>query len=318
MLRFMMVTWQVVLLAVLLSGCGVQSTLLETTDAYFFAAADRLVLPGQATTLQVQFRVGDFLQAQAGHCVRFYRDGRLYKAALTDDAGEAAVAFTADSPGDYAFQADVTALGLSEPPPVPTELLVACRAANEPMMVVDLDKTIVASGFHAVLIGGAEPMPGAAEVLGDLAKGHTIVYLTHRPDVFGPKSKAWLQEYGFPPGPLLLSSLGAFVKGSGAYKTMMLADITTRFSRVEIGIGDKISDVLAYHENGMRAFLIMPVPERLTSASRDGLVEELRTLPEAIQVVQDWSQIAAFFADNRVYPADKTIDLLNRQPVSTQ
>ena len=319
MLRLVMfITLQTVLGMMLWAGCGVQARLLDTGNVYFFAASDRLVLPEQATTLQAQFRAGDFLQPQAGHCVRFYREGRLYKAALTDDMGQASVAFAASTSGDYLFRAAVAPLGLDGVPPEPTELFVTCRAAHEPMMVVDLDKTIVASGFHAVLLGDPEPMPQAAEVLHDLARSHTIVYLTHRPDVFGPKSKAWLKDHGFPPGPLLLSTLRTFLKGSGAYKSMMLEDITARFTRVEIGIGDKISDVLSYHENGMQAFLIMPVPEGLTSATRDSLLEQLRKLPDSIQVVQDWSQVAAVFREKQHYPAERTIDLLNRLPVSPQ
>jgi hypothetical protein len=315
MLRFTLVIWQILLGMMFCIGCGVQSTILETGDHYFFTANDALVLPGQETALQAQFRSGDFLQPQAGYCVRFYHQGKLYKAALTDDAGLAAVRFQADAPGDYLFQAALAPVGLEEAPPEPVECMVTCRSADEPMMIVDLDKTVVASGFQAVLMGGAEPMPGAAEVLGELGRNHTIVYLTHRPDLFGPKSKAWLQEHGFPPGPLLLSTLQTFAKGSGAYKTRRLEDIRARFSRVETGIGDKISDALAYHENGMQAFLILPIPDELTPAGRDGLVEQLRPLPDTIQVVQDWSQIAAFFEKNQRYPAARTIDLLQQQLV---
>jgi hypothetical protein len=115
---------------------------------------------------------------------------------------------------------------------------------------------------------------------------------------------------------LLKSTLKTIVKGSGAYKPRRLEDIRARFSRVETGIGDKISDALAYHENGMQAFLILPIPDELTPAGRDGLVEQLRPLPDTIQVVQDWSQIAAFFEENQRYPAARTIDLLQRQPIS--
>ena len=315
MLRFTLVIWQILLGMMFCLGCGVQSTILETGDHYFFTANDALVLPGQETRLQAQFRSGDFLQPQAGYCVRFYREGKLYKAALTDEAGQAAVGFQADAVGDFHFQAALAPVGLKEAPPEPAEFVVTCRSADEPMIIVDLDKTVVASGFQAVLVGGAEPMPGAAEVLGELGRDHIIVYLTHWPDLFGPKSKAWLQEHGFPPGPLLLSTLQTFVKGSGAYKTGRLEDIRARFSRVEMGIGDKISDALAYHENGMQAFLILPIPDELTPAGRDDLVEQLRPLPDTIQVVQDWSQIAAFFKEDQRYPAARTIDLLQQQSV---
>ena len=312
MVKSIVVTVMAGLALVVVGGCGTQQTVLRTSGTTFFSASDRLVVPGEATTLQAQFRAGDFLQPQAGHTVRFYREGRLYGAALTDGAGLATVGYTAEGPGDCFFQADVSPLGLAEQPPGATEFLVASRAADEPMMVVDLDKTIVASGFHAVLVGEAEAMPESAGVLHDLAESYTIVYLTHRPDLFGPKSRAWLAEHGFPTGPLLLSTLRTFLQGSGAYKSMMLEDIRRRFTRVEIGIGDKISDVLAYHGNGMRAFLIMPIPGGLDADERAELAAQLRGLPEEIQVVQHWDQIRAVFEQGQRYPAAETIELLQQ------
>jgi len=312
MLRFMLMVMQIVWFMLFCPGCGVQSTILDTGNVYFFTANDCLVLPAQTAELQAQFRSGDFLQPQPGYSVRFFHQARLFKAALTDDAGQATVTFTPDTPGDYLFQAALAPLELGEMPPEPSEFIVTCRQADELLMIVDLDKTIVASGFQAVMMGDALPMPHAAAVLSDLARNHTVVYLTHRPDLFGPKSKAWLLEHDFPRGPLLLSTLRTFIKGSGAYKTMMLQDIRSRFTRVEIGIGDKISDALTYHEMGMQAFLIMPIPEELTPEQRDTLIEQLQTLPNEIQVVQDWTQIAAYFAENRRYPAEQTMELLRR------
>jgi len=172
------------------------------------------------------------------------------------------------------------------------------------MVVVDLDKTVVATGFHTVLIGRATPMADSQRVLARLAGKRTIVYLTHRPDYFSIKSKAWLREHKYPPGPLLLSTPGAFLKGSGAYKSEMLAQLRKRFRKIEIGIGDKISDAQAYHENGLKAFLILPVPEPEPAAPErlEALADELEALDDEVQVVTHWRQIEQVLFEKGSHP----------------
>ena len=265
-------------------GCGAQQTLLGTEGSYLFTALDWLGPPGEEARLRAQLRGGDFVRAQPGHAVRFYRDGKLFKVAETDADGMAGVGFTPPAPGDYEFT------GMPEEPPAPRKLLVACRTPDTRMAIVDLDKTVVASGFHTVLIGRAEPMPDSQDVLRKLAATHTIVYLTHRPDYFAVKSKDWRGEQKYPPGVLLLSTLSGFLSGSGAYKTGAIDRLRKQFSRVEIGIGDKISDAQAYHDNAMKAFLIIQ-PDGATAEELTRLADALEALDEKAHVVTHWRQI---------------------------
>jgi len=134
-------------------------------------------------------------------------------------------------------------------------------------------------------------MPRSPEVMRRLAERYAPVYLTHRPDYFGPKSKAWLRKHDYPQGPLLLSDLGGFVRGSGAFKSEMLADLRKRFPKIQVGIGDKISDAVSYHENGIKAYLILPIPERASAEAYAELAEEVKNLPREIEVVTHWTQI---------------------------
>jgi hypothetical protein len=272
-------------------GCGAQGLLLGTEGSYLFIATDSLTVPGAETLLRAQLRAGDFLRGRPGYAVRFYRDGKLFKVAETDADGIAAVSFTPAAPGDHELTAALAPVGLADDAPPPRRLLVACRSPQTPMAVVDLDKTIVATGFHTVLIGSPEPMEHSQQVLGRLAKTHTIVYLTHRPDYFSIKSKAWLREHKYPPGPLLLSTLGGFLSGSGEFKSEMLAQLRRRFAKIEIGIGDKVSDAQAYHDNGLRAFLILPVPDGAEPEAYEHLADELEALDAEAQVVTGWQQI---------------------------
>ena len=287
-------------------GCGAQRWLLGTESDYLFIAADAVTLPNQEVQLRARLQGGDALRPMAGQVVRFFRDDRLFKAAETDDDGVATVSFTPDQAGDFHFRADVAPAGLPDEPPEPQGLLVACRNIDSLMVVVDLDKTVVASGFGAVLIGDPDPMTGSVDVLERLARTYTILYLTHRPDYFSIKSKKWLKRHGYPPGPVLLSTLTGFFKGSGSYKTDALRDLRVKFEGLTIGIGDKISDAAAYHDNGLKAFLIVQIPDADDHEPYENLANDLRELDNAVQVVTSWDQIAKSLFDAVEIPRDRT------------
>lgn len=295
--------WLTMVIAMLcVGGCGAQQVLLGTESSYVFVASDALALPGETVDVKAQLRAGDFLQGSAGHPVRFYRGEEFYKVAETDTGGVATVAFTPDEPGNYPFRAEVVATGLKDDPPSPARINVFCRQAETSIVIVDLDKTIVASGFHTVLIGSPDPMDHSQDVLERLHKSHTIVYLTHRPDLFGIKSRKFLDDEGYPDGPLLLSSVSGFMKGSGAFKSGELADLKNRFPNVRIGIGDKISDAQAYHENGLQAFLIIKIPDEDNPEPYEELANDLGELNEEVQVVTGWRQVEEVLFGGGDYP----------------
>jgi len=311
MTRALPVFWLTCLLCA--SGCGSQNVLLDTKSKYLFLTFDSLCRPGEEVDLRARLQAGDLLHARAGAVVRFLRGGKLYKAAETDGHGIAAVTFVPETPGDYEFTAEVSPNGLSDEPPAPQKLLAACREADTPSLIVDLDKTLVASGFEQVLIGQVRPMPGSPEVMRRLAEKYAIIYLTHRPDYFGPKSKAWLRAHGYPVGPLLLSDIGGFLGGSGKFKTRAIGRLRERFANIRIGIGDKVSDAQAYDDNGMRAFLILDIPEPPTAEQLRELARALSPLPPRVQVVTSWSQIdRAVFGDG-LYPPSEAKRMLIRR-----
>ncbi len=286
-------------------GCGSQSVLLESEGEYLFTAPDVLALPGENVELRARLQMGDLLEPKVGCIVRFLRDGRLFKAAETDDDGVAVVTFAPEKPGVYRFTAELSPNGFPDIPPPPRQFQVACRRSEEPSIIVDLDKTLVASGFHLVLIGEPEPMPDSPGVMRRLAGKHSIIYLTHRPDYFGPKSKAWLGKHKYPDGPVLLSNVSGFLSGSGAFKTQAIQRLRSRFKNIRIGIGDKISDAQSYHDNGIRAFLIIEIPQAAPAEQLRTLAKSLETLPDQVQVVTSWSQIENVLFGNASYPRSR-------------
>ena len=283
-------------------GCGAQNVLFGGRQGYLFTVSDAVALPGEEVLLRAHLQGGDLLRAQPGHVVRFSRGGEFYKAAETDRDGVAAVSFAPPGAGDYVFRVELSPNGFPDQPPEPVEALVLCRQADTPILVVDLDKTVVASGFQQVLVGKPEPMADSVEVMKRLAKEYTPIYLTHRPDLFGPKSRAWLREHEYPGGPLLLSDIGGFLKGSGAFKSAMLGDIRRRFKGNAVGIGDKVSDAVAYHDNGLRAFLIVQPDETAGAAGLRLLADSLDPLPDVVQVVTGWREIERAVFEGATFP----------------
>jgi len=301
-----------VLLAVLpalsllpLCGCGAQSLILGTQGEHLFAGYDVLALPNEEVALQARLQGGDFLRGMPGYAVQFARDGQPYKTAETDKDGLARASFAPAAPGDYLFSAALSPTGFPSTPPPPTDVLVACRKADAPLMVVDLDKTLVESGFDQVLIGSPRPMPDSPPVMNRLAQRYTVVYLTHRPDYFGPKSKAWLWSQNYPRGPVLLSDVRAFIQGSAAYKTAAIEQLRKRFARIEIGIGDKVSDAAAYHANGVKAFLIVQVGAAASAAALRAQAKSLDELPDGVQVVKGWDEIEKAVFQSAVFPRQR-------------
>lgn len=273
-----------------LPGCHVLEKYLGGENGYLLMAYDTLALPGEKVLVRTRLEQGTFLRDKSGYEIQYFYHDRPYVFATTNDDGYAAVPFQAAEPGDY----PLTVKALADKPANVLhtgEALVACRRADTPMVVLDLDKTLVASGIATVLTGEPEPMAGSAAVVRRLAEKYTIIYLTHRPAFLGPKSKAWLAKNGYPRGPVLLSSTRQFFRGSEQYKARTIKELRYRFTRLEMGFGDQPSDMRVYHDGGMRPFMILQLPSSNEPADYRELAAELEGLPQDTQVVTGWDQV---------------------------
>ena len=286
---------------VLLAGCGAQTVLLGTSGGHLFVGYDQLVTPGEETVLEARLQSGDLLSDRPGHAVRFLLDGRLYGITLTDREGMAQLPFTPQREMDYFFIATPTATGFWSDPPSAVDVLVACRRSDAPLLIVDIDRTLVESGFTQVLLGEPQPMPHSVPVMQRLAKEFCVVYLTHRPELFSPKSKLWLCRNGYPAGPVLLADVEGFIKGSSGFKSARLAELSEKFTNIRLGIGDLVTDVLAYRSVGAGGYLILH-PHLLEPEELLDLARQVDELPQAIQVVTGWDEIEQGIFEGRRFP----------------
>ena len=272
-------------------GCTTQSWFTQSEKGVLFLGFDTLAKQGEQVKVSAKLQFGDFLSPRPNYLVSFFLSGKLMGRARTDEDGIAEIDFVPEKPGLFNFEArlDPQETGLEKAPEA--NILVCCPETDRRLMVVDLDKTLVASGFYTVLVGDPEPTGDSARVLNKFAERFAVIYLTHRPDLFAASSKDWLRRHGYPAGPLLSSSLSSFFEGSEKYKTGRLSQLKKEFPNLKLGIGDKFSDARAYAANGMTAYIIVQREEDKSSRHYLNTVEEIKKLPPSVEVVNGWKQI---------------------------
>lgn len=94
-------------------------------------------------------------------------------------------------------------------------------------------------------------MMGAADKLTQAwaMKGYPIIYLTARPHVFRPETRAWLRDLGFPVGALITA---ADVGDAAPYKTMWLQRMLQTFGWTAVAAyGNADTDITAYENAGI-------------------------------------------------------------------
>ncbi|MDY6913779.1 MAG: hypothetical protein SVT52_04920 [Planctomycetota bacterium] len=279
---------------------------LATEHGVLFYAFDTLAYPKAPVDLAARVQSGRNLKGMEGVEVAFYRGRLLLGLAMTDQSGLAVAEWTPPAAGNYELTVKIVAVPDEVDDVIlkvtPAPLLVAARDKNTSFAIIDLDHTVVESSFFRVLVGGAKPMTDSARVAKLIARRYGLIYLTHRPDLLTRKSKLWLQDNGYPRGPLLVSELKQAFGDSGKFKTTKLKDIRKAFPGVRIGIGDKLSDAQAYVDNGMKAYLIPHYKQKPKDMRK--MAGEIRRLRGRgrLQVVENWQQIEAGVSRGRKFP----------------
>ena len=297
-------------------------SLFGSEQTVFFFARDALALPDQQVALvaTVKKRLDGIEHVTVG----FYDDvNNLVGSAETDDDGHASITWPGGQEGDYRFTARIMDCQAARREKLlslaPAEFLVAVRAKSTPIVVIDLDRTIVDSSFWQVLRDRAVPMEGSLEVSQRIARSYTIVYLTHRPDMLIHKTKAWLKAHGYPAAPLLACTMKLLVtESSAAYKKARLAGLRRVFPNTSIGIGDKLADAEAYVESGITAYLIPHYKPDAKDMRK--LASEIRKLKSdsRMQVVSNWRQIEQGIFEGQRFPPQDYANWLTTQAAALE
>lgn len=302
------------LLGFALGGCGAQHVLLGTGSEYILTTNDALVLPGETVSLRASLEAGDLLDDQPGLVILFRQAGQPPLAAQTNVEGLARFCYRPPTRGDYLFKVGPSPNGFATPPPPDVPLLLTCRDRNDPLVICDIDGTLTAGSFAQVLLGSAAPLPHSPEVLRRLAsQNNTIVYLTHRPEYFQLKTRGFLENSNYPQGPLLMTEVGTFVKGSYQAKINMLQEIRKKFANIRYGIGNTISDARAYGDMNIQPILLLDVERPAQTDELVTMLGNLAPLRPDTQVVTDWKQVEQVIFEGRKYPVEAARDRLSQR-----
>lgn len=160
------------------------------------------------------------------------------------------------------------------------------RQPKTTFLVTDIDYTLAQTQSLVSVRSGQvdlKAQPRAAFVLRRLAteKGMTILYITEREESLLSATRDWLAEQGFPPGPVFFWDIVRSPLSHEAYKRSLLSELKTTWQNIEWGIGDRIDDMKAYEDNGMKGILLPSVPPE--------------NIPESVKVVKSWREIEDFF-----------------------
>jgi LNS2-like protein (lipin/Ned1/Smp2) len=137
-------------------------------------------------------------------------------------------------------------------------------ASGAKVVVTDIDGTLTASDNELLLqIADDTHVPqmmGAADKLlvAWAMKGYPVVYLTARPHLLRPETRGWLEQLGFPVGPLITENGGE--SGDDVYKTLWLDRLVHDFGwTVVAAYGNAPTDITAYENAGIakdRTFIV--------------------------------------------------------------
>ncbi len=224
--------------------------------------------------------------------VRFFSGDNQLGEARTDEDGSATIRCDVGELGDSGFSASAAVFGASLNGRGRLFEMNDERVA----LIVDVDHTIARTDSRALLFspldGKSQPIPGSREVLWKLAEHFNIVYLTGRPRVMQAKTRAWLAENDYPPGPLVVAPAIRKAADNGKFKLQVLSHLRTKWPNLLIGVGDRPSDARAYGANEMLALVIAP--------------HEIEEIGTHALLMPDWKAVNTFFEANHDALTDPT------------
>jgi hypothetical protein len=205
------------------------------------------------------------------------RDGQWQNIgrATTDDEGHFALPLTGDARLPIAMRdlyvsvvGDRTGVGF----------LGYVAPDDQPLIVSDIDGTLTSSedAFLETITLGEEPdqQPGASDAYNDAAaRGYQLIYVTARGGQYTTDTRQWLDDQGFPRGPVRLSPSFLTLPGGDTidYKTSTITALAQSLT-VLMGVGNRASDITAYANVGLagdQTFIKLPEYQSEVQAQLD-------------------------------------------------
>ncbi len=284
---------------------------------------DSLIQPGQ--TARIVIKLG---RGFGRTTVKSYS---AVKVSITDAGGNEVFSERTDQSGQVTFEREFRKAGnyffragvekkIDDKTVTPVLFCVYVRPKDSAVVICDLDRTLVQSGFERVLAGLAKPFDHAGDVLWRLVdeRKMCVIYLTHRPDFFDASSRMWLRKNKFPPGPLFTSDLKGLIGGSGSFKTGEISRLKQKFPNLRLAIGDKYSDIAAYVENKVPSMLIPHIKWSKDKRKYwQELLRNMKGIRSDVPVCRNWFEIEEAIFKKAKFPPSRMIDKIKEMVRTT-
>ena len=278
MSRFVICSWALALGSTLTPGCG----------PVILSADDTLAREGKNEVRLVAYLeqepVLGLRRGVENVRVRFYINGREVGDDKTDRDGRAED--KCKLPGGTAQHFEARAL--QDGRDLRSRATIYSWRRDRTIIALDVDNTLAETEYKELILEDedeeSDPVKSSRKVLGRLAEEYQILYLTARPRFLLEKTREWLDEEHFPPGPVVTAKGIRQAASPGEFKRESLDNLRDGWPNLLIGIGDKASDAEAYGANKMLAVIVDKAPEA--------------GIGHHSVVLRDWKSVGRFFESN--------------------
>lgn len=242
----------------------VATPIITAAGAANHSAQDAIGSPGQDVNVPAKFTYGTVSKDLEDEDVEVFIDDctgwQDLGAATTSADGRISVTVPDLAPGVYEVKFQV--LGDQSM----TTAYVWRLPAGTRVVLTDIDGTMTSSDsqlFMQMLDGSHVPVayPGAVALTHAHAdQGYVVVYLTGRPYWLTARTRAWLADLGFAPGPLHVTDSNEEAApgeaGVGDFKKAWISALIAAGYPIDFAYGNATTDIYAYLGAGLAADLV--------------------------------------------------------------
>jgi hypothetical protein len=130
---------------------------------------------------------------------------------------------------------------------------------EHPAVAIDIDETLMRSQYVGLIFNSRDPsrpMPHSRKVIKQLSEHYGIVYISARSRLFRNKTRYWLQQHGYPLGPVVLGDNFNSIAWQHHSKLDMMTRLSKKLPSLSAGIGDKSADEEAFLANELQCIII--------------------------------------------------------------
>ena len=261
---------------------------------------DSLCLPGEEIYIEATLYRGGLLgflqRGIQGELLRFFDpQGNPLRALLTDPSGTARIRYTAGTPGCYPIT-----VRLAENPRHSADSSTGNVFVQEerlPLLFVTVEEGLMpprATPFLPKNPQEVEAQPGSVKALSETAPCNMLVYLTQWPKPSSHQIRSWLENKGYPSGPICFLDhplLGGIVSEAPAPDTDLLESLWKERSIPAHLVTRDGSLAKAAAAKGIRVLLLTAETATSGTPLKEGDKHGENEHEDSITSVQEWAAI---------------------------